>query len=108
MDDRAEYVGALSRNMVLYPPEHTLCGDFLYETWDPAAIQQVGDLLCPAHDGLRIGLQSTEFHTLRSTFKDTFEVCSAPESVKIVACTSSVMPLSFVNAQSSSQKNWQT
>jgi hypothetical protein len=64
----------LAASLFCYRPEHVLCGAYLYEEWDSALVQRVGEALSAKSDGVRVDLQTSEFHNLSSHFKETFKV----------------------------------
>lgn len=70
-------VSDLAASMFCYRPEHVMSGGYVYEEWDPALVQRVGEALSVTSDGLRVDLQTSEFANASGVFKETFEVCSS-------------------------------
>lgn len=68
-------VSFLAANLFCYRPEHVLSGAYLFDKWDPALVETIGESLSSQADGMRIDLQTSQYSELTPLFKTTFEVC---------------------------------
>ncbi|KAK9065982.1 hypothetical protein SSX86_015384 [Deinandra increscens subsp. villosa] len=55
-----EYAAELSANLLIYPPEHTIYGDYAYKVWDEETIKHVLSFFTP--DNMRTDILSKSFN----------------------------------------------
>lgn len=55
-----EYAAELSENLLIYPPEHIIFGDYAYKVWDPELVKHVLTFFTP--DNMRIDIVSKSFN----------------------------------------------
>ncbi|XP_071715471.1 nardilysin-like [Rutidosis leptorrhynchoides] len=55
-----EYASELSANLLIYPPEHTIYGDYAYKVWDEEAINHVLSFFTP--ENMRTDILSKSFN----------------------------------------------
>ncbi|KAL4558442.1 hypothetical protein LXL04_036642 [Taraxacum kok-saghyz] len=55
-----EYAAELSENLLIYPPEHIIYGDYAYKVWDAELIKHVLSFFTP--DNMRIDILSKSFN----------------------------------------------
>nr|KAJ0185561.1 hypothetical protein LSAT_V11C900462080 [Lactuca sativa] len=55
-----EYAAELSENLLIYPPEHIIYGDYAYKVWDAELIKHVLSFFTP--DNMRIDIVSKSFN----------------------------------------------
>ncbi|CAH8339714.1 unnamed protein product [Eruca vesicaria subsp. sativa] len=61
-----DYAVELSENMLDYPVEHVICGDYVYQTWDPKIIEDLMGFFTPKNmriDVVSKPVKSEEFKT---------------------------------------------
>ncbi|KAG2324039.1 hypothetical protein Bca52824_006767 [Brassica carinata] len=61
-----DYAAELSGNMVAYPVEHVIYGDYVYQTWDPKMIEDLMGFFTPKNmriDVVSKSVKSEEFQT---------------------------------------------
>ncbi|KFK43001.1 hypothetical protein AALP_AA1G066600 [Arabis alpina] len=59
-----DYASELSENMLVYPVEHVIYGDYVYQTWDPKMIEDLMDFFTPKNmriDVVSKSIKSEEF-----------------------------------------------
>lgn len=54
-----DYAAELAENMLKYPPEHVICGDYLYKVWDKEIIKHILSYFSP--ENMRIDMASKSF-----------------------------------------------
>ncbi|KVH94149.1 Metalloenzyme, LuxS/M16 peptidase-like protein [Cynara cardunculus var. scolymus] len=55
-----EYAAELSENLLIYPPEHTIYGDYAYKVWDEEMVKHVLTFFTP--DNMRTDILSKSFN----------------------------------------------
>ncbi|KAJ9565085.1 hypothetical protein OSB04_001051 [Centaurea solstitialis] len=55
-----EYAAELSENLLIYPPEHTIYGDYAYKVWDAEMVKHVLTFFTP--DNMRTDILSKSFN----------------------------------------------
>ncbi|XP_047330594.1 nardilysin-like [Impatiens glandulifera] len=57
-----DYAAELAENLIIYPPEHVICGDYAYKIWDEEKIQYLLGFFSP--ENMRIDVVSKSFTKL--------------------------------------------
>lgn len=57
-----DYASEIAANLLVYPPEHVVYGDYAYEVWDAQMINHILDYFRP--ENMRVDVVSKSFNTL--------------------------------------------
>ncbi|XVF46119.1 hypothetical protein PTKIN_Ptkin03bG0001100 [Pterospermum kingtungense] len=74
-----DYAAELAENLLVYPPEHVIYGDYVFEFWDEEMIRKILDFFTP--ENMRIDVVSKSFKTQDVQYEPWFGSCYAEEEI---------------------------
>ncbi|KAL1349154.1 hypothetical protein AAHE18_07G138200 [Arachis hypogaea] len=64
-----DYAAELSENLLFYPPEHVMYGDYVYQTWDEQLIKQLLGFFIP--ENMRVEVSNVNLSLVHVMLKKT-------------------------------------
>lgn len=79
-EDEDSVTTRAAKNLLSVPEDvsywNVLKRNCLHQDWDAKAVNKIGKILSPKHEGLRVGIQTNKHGALVELFSQLFQVCT--------------------------------